>query len=268
VMSPSRALAVTRTDIGLNVVRNANLYFSSWFAFICTFYICASFTMEHWKKAAEIISAVTGRMVKWWILFIVSIIVLVSSTQFHYSQDCPNGGKTELSVNACASNRYAVALGAFASVLTLIAIILGHIAKLLFYVESVFAVVLFIFYTAGIAVITYNEGSGVTIGNLYFATWTGFILTIFLCINCFHECMKRRAERKAKKPKESKKKSSMFHQTKPKESKKKKKKSAAAQQTMQSAQQQTMQSARGLSMRSSLDMDEFADARDDLDLKL
>lgn len=166
-MSPSRQLAVTATDqLGLNLVRNANLYFSSWFAFICIFYICGSWTMTCWKKAAEIISAITGRLAKWWCLFVVSIIVLVSSTQFHNSQNCPEGGPTDLSVNACRSNKFALALGALATLLTFIAIVLAHIGKIQFCVESTFGVILFAFYTAGIAVITYNEGSGVAIGNL------------------------------------------------------------------------------------------------------
>lgn len=137
-----------------------------WFGFLCMIYIVASWTMTCWTKAAEVINAITGRLKKWWWLFVISIVLLVSAAQFHYSQDCANGGQANLGVNACKSNAFAVALGAWACVLTLVAIILSHIGKIHFYVESSFSIILFIFYTAGVAVITYNEGSGVAIGNL------------------------------------------------------------------------------------------------------
>jgi hypothetical protein len=165
-MSPTRALAVARTQFGQNVVINANLYFSSWFAFICIFYVVASWTMTYWKKAAEVISAITGRLAKWWCILIVSIIVLVSSAQFHVSQDCHNEGSTDLGNQACKSNKYAITLGACGSVLTIVVIVLAHFGKIRFLVESISTVVMFLFYTAGIAIITYNNGPGVTIGNL------------------------------------------------------------------------------------------------------
>jgi hypothetical protein len=44
----------------------------------------------------------------------------------------------------------------------------------------------FTLYTAGVAVITFDTGSGITIGNLYFSTWAGFIVSIFLLVECYH----------------------------------------------------------------------------------
>lgn len=95
----------------------------------------------------------------------------------------------------------------------------------------------------------------------YFSTWTGFVITILLCLDCFHEHMKRRAERRAENP--PKKKKSRRHWMRKSEEEPKKDKSVPPAQP-----QPVMQSARGSSMRSSLDTDEFCDARDDLDLKL
>ena len=195
VMSPSRGLAVTKTDVGFTVVKNANLYFSSWASFACVLYICGSWTMNYWKKMADIIKSITARLgthntrkhtyqrvclwissiccfplAKWWCLFVVSTIVLVASAQFHYSENCNEEGKSNLRVEACKNNKYAVGLGAWACLVTLVVIILAQVGFFRLYVEICFAVLLFIMYAAGVGVITYNEGSGVTIGNLVSVT--------------------------------------------------------------------------------------------------
>lgn len=96
----------------------------------------------------------------------LSIIVLVASTQFHSSQNCPIGGTTEFSVNACISNKYALGLGAFACLVTLVVIILAQVGFIHIYVELACAFLLFIMYAAGVGIITYNQGSGISIGNL------------------------------------------------------------------------------------------------------
>lgn len=301
-MSPSRKLAVSSSSLGLNFVSNANLYFSryvslgevvssihqictlmlffptpltSWASFLCILYISGSWTMTYWTKAAEIINDITGRLTKWWGLFVASVVVLVSSGQFHVSQDCPNGGSTELSVNACRSNRYAISLGAWSCFLTLVCILLAHIGKIRFCVETVFAVILFIFYTAGIALITYNEGSGITVGNLFFSTWIGFILTLLLCIECYLEHMKNRAARKAAKGPSKR---ELRREKKKEESKKKKKKSKKHHVSTQAqhslaqqpaAQPTNLHTTQALSWRSSsIGEDEFSDARDDLELQM
>lgn len=50
---------------------------------------------------------------------------------------------------------------------------------------------------AGIAVITFGDGPGIKIGNLYFSTWIGFVLTLFLTSkswNAVREHMKGKSE--------------------------------------------------------------------------
>jgi hypothetical protein len=91
------------------------------------------------------------------------------------------------------------------------------VGTLSIYIETGVALFLFIMYTAGVGVITFDYGSGVTIGNLvrfffaydgscrkmrfshswrltllpclchekYFSTWAGFIITIFLLVECY-----------------------------------------------------------------------------------
>ena len=165
-LSPSRGLAVTSTQAGLNVVVNSNLYFSCWFSFFCNVYICGSWTMNHFKKAEKIIREISARLAKWWGLFFASIILLVSSAQFHYSQNCSDGGATSLSQDSCKSNKFALALGAFGSIITFVAIVLAHVGIFPFLFDSIFTILMLALYTAGISVITYNDGSGITIGNL------------------------------------------------------------------------------------------------------
>jgi hypothetical protein len=165
-LAPQRGLAVTSTAAGLNFVINANLYFSCWLSFFCNAYICASWTMNHWKKAEKIIREMSSRLAKWWGLLITSIILLVASAEFHYSQNCVSGGATTLNQDACKSNKFAVSLGTFGTLLTLVTIILAHAGIFPFIIESIVTLLMFMLYTAGISVITYNQGSGTSVGNI------------------------------------------------------------------------------------------------------
>jgi hypothetical protein len=285
VLAPHQGLAVTSTAAGLNVVINANLYFSCWISFFCIAYICASWTMNHWKKAEKIIREMSSRLAKWWGLLITSIILLVASAQFHYSQNCVSGGATTLSQDACESNKFAVSLGAFGTLLTLVTIILAHAGILPFIIETIVTLLMFMLYTAGISDITYNHGSGTSVGNIFFSTWAGFLLSFLLCLDCYHVYMKQRAKRRADSPPAEKKRflccswgdsdseDSDNHEQEPSPRKKTPKKASNPRKgqtsQFQSAPQQPIPVTRKISMRSSIDDDdEFADARDDLDLKL
>jgi hypothetical protein len=100
----------------------------------------------------------------------------------------------------------------------------------------------------------------------YFSTWSGFVITIFLCLDCFYEYKERRAAKRAANP-PKKKRSKRHHKSKAKS------KATPTQQVAQPVaasqpKQQPIPPARVSSMRSSIDEAEFSDARDDLELTL
>jgi len=85
---------------------------------------------------------------------------LASASQFQKSQ-CDN-----VDSETCTSNKYAISLGAVAFVFGSAVSLMAYMGRLNIYVETGTASLLFVMYTAGVAVITFDLGSGVTIGNL------------------------------------------------------------------------------------------------------
>jgi uncharacterized membrane protein len=75
------------------------------------------------------------------------------------------------------------------------------------WMEIVTVVIMLGLYTAGVTVITFDDGSGTSIGNLYFSVWLGFFVTVLLSVDAYHTFMdwwaKRRAAKKAARPREA-----------------------------------------------------------------
>ena len=126
----------------------------------------------------------------------MSVVVFAAAIEYHTSQDCGSNKSEE-----CKSNKYAISLGSCGFVIALSIIGMIYFKALNVYVESGVVVVMLGLYAAGVAVITSENGSGAAIGNLYFSTWIGFLITVFLSVDTYHICMdwitKQRASKKA-----------------------------------------------------------------------
>lgn len=135
---------------------------------------------------------------RWYILFFASIVVLAAAVGYRNSVDCGgNKGST------CKSNRYALSLGAWAMMFALGMIFGLCFGTLNVWVEIVMVVIVLGLYTAGVAVVTFDDGSATSIGNLYFSIWIGFLVTVFLSVDAYKTLMglwaKKRATKKAAK---------------------------------------------------------------------
>ena len=129
-------------------------------------------------------------------LFCLSIIIFAMAIRYQTSQDCCSN-KSE----HCKSNKYALSLGACGFVIMLSIIGMIYFKALNVYVESGIVVVFLGLYAVSVALITSENGSGAAIGNLYFSTWIGFLITAFLSVDTCHTCMdwvaKQHASKKA-----------------------------------------------------------------------
>jgi energy-converting hydrogenase Eha subunit E len=114
-------------------------------------------------------------------LLCISIIVVASSAAYHDSQNC-HGSDSD----PCKRNKFAISLGSVGTVIGLVISFMANAGKLHVYMETATAFLVFALYTAGVALITFDTGSGITIGNLYFSTWAGFIVSVFLLVECYH----------------------------------------------------------------------------------
>ena len=109
-----------------------------------------------------------------------SVVVMTSSIRLYKadSNQCNEGDSSSF----CQRVKYALSLGAIGVFFGLVEIVLSNMGKLSTYPEAGLTFVLFALYVIGIAVITFGgqKGPATNIGNLYFSTWIGFVLAMFL----------------------------------------------------------------------------------------
>lgn len=109
-----------------------------------------------------------------------SFVVMTSSIRLYRSDNnfCNDGESSSY----CKRVKYALSLGAVAVFFGLVEIVMSNWGKMTVYPEAGLVFVLFCLYVVGIAVITFGgeKGPGTNIGNLYFSTWMGFVLALFL----------------------------------------------------------------------------------------
>jgi hypothetical protein len=186
IMDPNKGFAVTGT-FGAPLVINSNLYFFSWVSFICVLYI-----QGHWSQeitGRDVASQVTPKYAKWGGIMATSVVVLAASAKIHKDTKCTGFNKGS---EFCKRTSYAISLGVLGMVIAMGAIFLMQRAKLAQKVEAALAFVMFVLYTFGVGFITFGEGPAISIGNLYFATWIGFGISIFLVFATFKDFMAAR----------------------------------------------------------------------------
>ena len=175
IMSPSRNIAVRGV-----VITNSNLYFFSWISFACVVYIVADFAQE--ISGRQFNTVVSQKNTKWCSLFAVSIVVLAASSMIHQDLGCTGKGW-----NVCQRTNYAISLGVFGMVFSATAFALVATQKMNLMMESVISGVIFVMYVFGVGFITFSDGPATTVGNLYFSTWLGFGISLFLLIESMEE---------------------------------------------------------------------------------
>lgn len=175
IMNPANSIAV-----GYTTVTNANLYFASWGAFACVLWICGSLAKLLYgvDLVAQATPIVKSRKGKWFALVASSIIVMGASIRVFKAFDCtlevmkkaPTCKQTKFSISAGV-------IGTCASVLnTLFQANFGVVREH----EWAGSIVMLIIWSFGLGFVTFGEGPGHSIGNLYFATWASFVLSILL----------------------------------------------------------------------------------------
>jgi len=157
-------------------IRNANIYFFSWASTIAIVYIMGRFVKERRRSADR---SATGRVGPktnfWYLLTLASLVVMVDSIELFSSFNCP-GTNPDL----CMRTKYSVSLGTVGTFLSSVGSVLATIGYLNRWLEVILAFLMFGFYMCGVGLITFNDGPGTSLGNLYFATWMGASVTAIL----------------------------------------------------------------------------------------
>jgi hypothetical protein len=175
VMNPDNSIAVTGAYNAPTII-NPNLFFFSWVAFAFSIYIFGSYLQEATGRELSVDSS--SKHVKFAGILAASVVILVTASNIHTDADC-NDSKIA-GDEFCKRNKFAVSLGAVGVFFTLFAMLLTFCNKMVVLTERVYSLVVVGMATAGVALITFDEGSGTQMSNLYFATWALFALCVLL----------------------------------------------------------------------------------------
>jgi len=213
IMNPANGIAVEYTQI-----ENANLYLASWVCFGCIVFIvgdlagdllgspegsaaglsrldpetgeyviAAPLTPVHYQRLWE------TRRGKWFALTVITVIAMTESIRVYKAFLC--GQAAMDNNNTCIDSKIAIAMTSLSAIVSVVmASVLGGIAgSMVELVETCGAVAATIIWAVALVSVTFGDGPGHSIGNLFFSTWGGFLLSLLITADCFRSGAVQRA---------------------------------------------------------------------------
>ena len=171
IMHPKHGIAIDQ-----RVIVNANLYLSSWACFCCCLFLVGSLAKEMF--GVNIMEQTSGKKAKIYGLVASSLVVMGSSVRVFKSFNC--GSEVMNSVQECRQTKAAISIGVVAFFISVAWTYAAHVNLEHVQYEFYGSSVLLGMWVFGLAFITFGDGPGSSIGNLYFATWISLVLVIFL----------------------------------------------------------------------------------------
>jgi hypothetical protein len=138
-------------------------------------------------------SNIQTRQGKWYGLVAASVVVMAGSTRVYQAFEC------DLEVMklapTCSDSRYAIAASVIGTVtaliLTLTSCLTSNIARQM---EGVGAALMVLIWSVGLGFITFGEGPGRSIGNLFFATWAAFVISCLIVAEMYQDWLGNRRQ--------------------------------------------------------------------------
>ncbi|KAL3943880.1 MAG: hypothetical protein SGBAC_002038 [Bacillariaceae sp.] len=180
---------------GIGSILDANIYFASWGAFLCSILLCGKVAQDIYgfDVAGRVSPLVKSRAGKWYMMVFSSLIMTVASVRAFLAESCDSDVMTM--APKCTQTKLAIATGVvgtiFAGAVTGYALKTGPL-KLLY--EWNAALVMLVISAFAIAYVTAGEGPGSSVGNLYFTTWATFLLSILIFTSCHMESIANREQ--------------------------------------------------------------------------
>jgi hypothetical protein len=143
------------------------LYFFSWSALITSIMLIGSWAQEANGDQAS------KTALQWALLAASSYVVMGTTSAIYKDTGCK---KYDLDTSGCRRTRFAVYLGLCS----------GFMATAMFgikqappHCQGIVSFLMLASWGCGVSYITFGEGPGISMGNVYFATW----ISLFLCLN-------------------------------------------------------------------------------------
>jgi len=183
IMNPSNSIAVGYTQIV-----NGNMYIASWVCFFSIFFVVGDLLSEVYgfNIVATVRPRLQDRNGKWYTLVATSVIVMGASIRVFESFEC--NLDVMKSAPTCRDCKFAISAAVIGTVIALfppLSFLFLHVT--LTTVELILSVVMVIIWSFGLGFITFGQGPGHSIGNLFFATWATFILSCWIAADCYRE---------------------------------------------------------------------------------
>lgn len=169
---------------------NANLYLASWASFFCIFWIVGALVGEMYGIFFGNIvkSNVQTRQGKWYALLAASVVVMAASVRVYTAFECDL--QVMKAAPTCAASTYAIAASVIATATALLLTLTGCFTSVIARrIEGAGAVLMVPIWSIGLGFITFGEGPGRSIGNLFFATWAAFVISCLIVAECYRDLM-------------------------------------------------------------------------------
>eukprot|EP00980_Cylindrotheca_fusiformis_P027220 scaffold19424_cov142-Cylindrotheca_fusiformis.AAC.4 len=188
IMNPRHRIAVSTYGIV-----DANIYFSSWGALICSMFLCGKIARD--VQGVDIVDRVSPivrtRQGKWYMLVFAATIVLICSVHYYVIEGC--GGS--FTRGKCGQIKYGISAGVigtgFAAGITIYSFKMGSLRLMH---EWSAALIMVIIFSVALGFVTTAHGPASAAGNLYFSTWASFVLSVMIFSDCHMESISNREQ--------------------------------------------------------------------------
>lgn len=177
-MGPDNNLAIS-----VNSVISANLYFASWGSMIIVAVLALSILEETMKIDTTKQRQAYGRQARWIFLAASSVAVMVTSSRIFVAMPFQCNAHEQF----CSRLVFGISLGVLSGVGAVgmaLAIFKMNVTP---QVELGIASLSVVLWTFGVGFITFggSQSPGSRINNLYFSTWTSFVIAVGILTQCF-----------------------------------------------------------------------------------
>ena len=155
----------------------------AWLAFATCIYLTGGLVQE---STGVDVRQTPPKTARWYALTASSLVVMGSAVRTFTTSDCGGEKDTSVEITYCRRSKFALSMGVVGFFLALGMTFMTRKGLTLMAETSLTAVQL-VLWCFGVGYITFGTGPGSTIGNLFFSTWTSFIMTVFLFGQCFRE---------------------------------------------------------------------------------
>ena len=164
LLDPENQLAVNNA-FGMN----ANLFFSSWFAFIVVMIMFVQiFPSLVFKDKVSMFAT-------HWIGFGTASLIAMTNASRFWRDMCDSTDEA-----VCAKTAFGFILGALGGLFAIIFMFFQHEL-----IEQMMSVLFFIAWCFGVAYLTYNDGPAMFVGIYFFSVWTSFLFALCMATESF-----------------------------------------------------------------------------------